>query len=238
MHPHPSPNFDTRGGQAIDMLVLHYTDMFNWRDALTRLADAQARVSAHYLVNEEGDVYKMVEEENRAWHAGESHWRGNANINSRSIGIEISNPGHSHGLVPFPEKQMQAVTALCHDIVTRHAIPARNVVGHSDVAFLRKDDPGELFDWKRLAKAGVGVFPFDAKKLTGSELRREDTGTDVMKLQTSLANWGYGLKLDGRFGEKTEKCVIAFQRHYRPTEISGIWDNECAGLLAALHGLV
>jgi N-acetylmuramoyl-L-alanine amidase len=238
MIPHPSPNFDARSAQSIDMLVLHYTDMFNWKDALTRLSDPEARVSAHYLVNEDGEVYTMVDEANRAWHAGESAWRGHSNINTRSVGIEISNPGHSHGLVPFPEKQMLAVVELSKGIVNRHSIPGRNVVGHSDIAFLRKDDPGELFDWPRLAKAGVGVFPFEAKHLTGSELKREDTGTDVMKLQTSLANWGYGLKLDGRFGEKTEKCVIAFQRHYRPQEISGIWDNECSGLLAALHGLV
>lgn len=238
MHSRPSPNFDSRSAQPIDMLVLHYTDMLYWQDALTRLCDPEARVSAHYLINEEGEVYQMVDEGNRAWHAGESSWRGHANINTRSIGIELSNPGHSHGYTPFPDAQMRAVTELCADIVKRHAIPPRNVVGHSDVAFLRKTDPGELFDWQRFAKAGIGVFPFAAKSMMGSELKREDTGTDVMKLQTSLANWGYGLKLDGRFGEKTEKCVIAFQRHYRPAEVSGIWDNECSGLLAALHGLV
>lgn len=238
MHSQSSPNFDARNGHVIDMLVLHYTDMLHWQDALDRLCDPATKVSAHYLVTEEGEVYRMVEETERAWHAGESSWRGHANINTRSVGIEVSNPGHSHGLVPFPDAQMRAVTELCRDIVTRHAIPPRNVVAHSDVAFLRKTDPGELFDWPRLAKAGVGVFPFEARPLTGTALRREDTGTEVMKLQTSLANWGYGLKLDGRFGEKTERCVQAFQRHYRPAEISGIWDNECSGLLAALHGLV
>ena len=229
---------DSRNGQPVDMLVLHYTDMVNWRDALARLSDPETRVSAHYLINEEGDVYQMVAEEMRAWHAGESYWRGASNINARSIGIEISNPGHSGGLTPFTDAQMVSLTALAHGIIARHAIPARNVVGHSDVAFLRKMDPGERFDWKRLAKAGIGLFPFDARSMTGHALKREDSGTDVMKLQTSLANWGYGLKLDGRFGEKTEQCVIAFQRHYRPQEISGIWDSECAGLLAALHGLV
>ena len=238
MHSHPSPNFDPRGGQPVDILVLHYTDMVNWRDALARLSDPASKVSAHYLINEEGDVYQMVEEGMRAWHAGESSWRGHANINARSIGIEISNPGHSGGLTPFTEAQMVALIALAQGILSRHAISARNVVGHSDVAFLRKTDPGELLDWRRLANAGIGVFPFDAKPLTGADLKRSDTGKPVMKLQTALANWGYGLKLDGEFGEKTEKCVMAFQRHYRPAEISGMWDNECAGLLAALHAAV
>lgn len=234
----PSPNHDSRHDQAIDMLVLHYTDMLSAEDAVTRLCDPASKVSAHYLVDEKGEVFKMVKEDERAWHAGESAWRGSANINARSVGIEIANPGHGHGYVPFPDAQMVAVTALAKEIIERHNIPARNVVGHSDVAFLRKTDPGELFDWQRLAKAGVGIFPFDAKAHSGSELQRGDKGKEVTRLQTSLSNWGYGLKLDGDYGEKTEKCVIAFQRHYRPTNLDGRWDNECAGLLAALHGLV
>ena len=235
---HPSPNHDSRHAQAIDMLVLHYTDMLSADEAIARLCDPAAQVSAHYLVGEAGQVASLVDESQRAWHAGESSWRGNANINARSIGVEIANPGHSHGYVPFPEAQMQAVERLCREIIERHRIEAHNVVGHSDIAFLRKADPGELFDWARLAKAGVGIFPFAAKPVLGSGLKRGDAGKPVIRLQTSLANWGYGLKLDGEFGEKTEKCVVAFQRHYRPANISGVWDDECAGLLAALHGMV
>ena len=239
MHQHASPNFDSRNAQPVDMLVLHYTDMLNWQDALARLCDAEAKVSAHYLITESGEVHALVEESNRAWHAGEASWRGASNINTRSVGIELSNPGHSHGYTHFGQAQMLALIDLARAIVARHNIPARNVVGHSDVAFLRKQDPGELFDWRRLAQAGVGVFPFDAVKLTaGAELKRGDSGKPVIKLQTSLSNWGYGLKLDGDFGEKTEKCVVAFQRHYRPKTIDGVWDAECAGLLAALHALV
>jgi N-acetylmuramoyl-L-alanine amidase len=239
MHSHPSPNFDSRNGQPIDMLVIHYTDMLNWQDALARLCDKEAKVSAHYLITEQGEVHPLVAEGDRAWHAGESSWRGQANINTRSIGIELSNPGHSEGYIPFPDAQMQALIELSRGILERHPIDARNVVGHSDIAFLRKSDPGELFDWKRLAQAGVGVFPFDVQKLTaGADLKRGDSGKPVIKLQTALANYGYGLKLDGDFGEKTEKCVIAFQRHFRPKIIDGVWDSECAGLLAALHGLV
>lgn len=235
---HPSTNFDDRGGQPVDMLVLHYTDMLSTDAAIAQLCDPAARVSAHYVVSEAGEVATLVEESQRAWHAGESSWRGHANVNARSIGIEIANPGHSHGYVPFPAVQMQAVTALCQEIIARHAIPPRNVVGHSDVAFLRKMDPGELFDWPGLARAGVGVFPFEAQPMVGSDLVRGDNGKKVIRLQTALANWGYGLKLDGDYGAKTEQCVIAFQRHYRPADIRGVWDDECAGLLAALHGIV
>ena len=234
----PSPNHDSRGEQPIDMLVLHYTDMLNCDEAVARLGDAAAKVSAHYVVAEGGEVYQLVEEGERAWHAGESHWRGHNNINARSVGVEICNPGHGNGYVEFPLRQMKSVMKLAQEIVARHAIPARNVVGHSDVAFLRKSDPGELFDWQACARQGVGIFPFEARPLMGPEHKRGDKGKEVMRLQTALANWGYGLKLDGEYGEKTEKCVLAFQRHYRPGKLDGVWDNECAGLLANLHSLV
>lgn len=237
--PYPSPNFDARPpGAAIDTIVLHYTDMESAEAALKRLADAQAKVSAHYLVGEDGAVYRMVEDAKRAWHAGESYWRGVRGVNATSIGIEIDNAGHSHGTPGFPEVQMEAVLALTRMLKETHGIADRNVIGHSDIAFLRKQDPGEKFDWAWLARHGVGVFPFTAKPIHGPELAKGDSGTAVMKLQQSLANWGYGLKIDGRFAEKTEACVIAFQRHYRPEGVTGLWDNECAGRLAMLHAIV
>lgn len=233
-----SPNHDSRQGQSIDVLVLHYTDMLSCDEAVARLCDEAAQVSAHYVVAETGEVHALVPEEQRAWHAGESHWRGNNNLNARSIGIEICNPGHTHGYQPFAPRQMKSVIQLSQEIIARHGIPARNVVGHSDIAFLRKIDPGEWFDWQGCAKNGVGLFPFEARKLSGPQLSPGDKGKEVMRLQTALANWGYGLKLDGDYGEKTRKCVEAFQRHYRPANLDGVWDNECAGLLAALHGMV
>ena len=233
-----SPNFDTRHGQAVDMLVLHYTDMLSTDAAIAHLCDPESKVSAHYVVSEAGEVIALVDEKERAWHAGEDYWRGMSNINARSIGIEMANPGHSNGYVHFPEAQMQSVIALCKEFMARYEIPPRNIVGHSDVAFLRKMDPGELFNWSRLARAGVGLFPFHAKPMVGSEQKRGDNGKKVIRLQTALSNWGYGLKLDGDYGVKTEQCVIAFQRHYRPDNIDGVWDDECAGLLAALHGMV
>lgn len=232
---HRSPNFDDRKDSVVDMLVLHYTDMLTTKDAVAQLCNPDSKVSAHYVVAEDGEVFALVDEDKRAWHAGESHWRGVNSVNSRSIGIEVSNPGHSNGYRPFPELQMQAVIELCHGILARHNIPPRNVVGHSDVAFLRKMDPGELFDWPRLARAAIGMFPFHANPVMGSELKRGDNGKKVIRLQTALSNWGYGLKLDGDYGPKTEMCVTAFQRHYRPGNVNGEWDDECAGLLAALH---
>ena len=234
----PSPNADSRHDHPVDTLVLHYTDMLSAEAAITRLCDPESKVSAHYVIDEEGEITQLVDESLRAWHAGESSWRGHSGINSRSIGIELANPGHSNGYTPFPELQMQALIELCHGILARHAIPPRNVVGHSDVAFLRKMDPGELFDWPRLARAAIGVFPIGARPMLGSALTPGDNGKTVIRLQTALANWGYGLKLDGDYGPKTEACVTAFQRHYRPANIDGSWDDECAGLLAALHGMV
>lgn len=235
----PSPNHDPRPhGAGVDMIVLHYTDMETAEGALERLCDAEAQVSAHYLVAEDGRVWQMVEEGQRAWHAGESHWRGVNGNNANSVGIEIANRGHDHGYPDFTAVQMEAVLELCRGIKARHGVADRNIVAHSDIAFLRKVDPGEKFDWAWLAKQGVGVFPFDARPIAGVRFVRDDTGTNVMKLQQSLANWGYGLKIDGLYGEKTEACVRAFQRHYRPGEVTGVWDEECAGRLAMLHALV
>jgi N-acetylmuramoyl-L-alanine amidase len=233
-----SPNYDSRNGQPVDMLVMHYTDMRNCEDAVARLCDPETRVSAHYVIAKTGRIFQLVAESERAWHAGESFWRGQTNINARSIGIEISNPGHSEGYTAFPAAQMAAVVALSQSILARYTIPPQNVVGHSDVAFLRKQDPGELFDWPALAKAGVGFYPDHARPLIGPVLRPGEKGKEVMRLQQSLYNWGYGLKIDGEYGEKTKLCVIAFQRHFRPTILDGVWDNECAGILAALHGMV
>ncbi len=235
---YPSPNYDSRHDQPVDMLVLHYTDMLTAEEAIQRLCDPEAKVSAHYLISEAGEITQLVDESMRAWHAGESFWRGHQGVNARSIGIELANPGHSNGYVAFPEAQMESLITLCQQIITRHAIPPRNVVGHSDIAFLRKMDPGELFDWPRLARAAVGLFPFAARPMLGSGLACGDKGAAVVRLQTALANWGYGIKHDGHYGPKTEQCVIAFQRHYRPSNIDGVWDDECAGLLAALHGMV
>lgn len=154
----PSPNFNERpDGAPIDMIVIHYTDMETGEAALSHMCSPDAKVSSHYMIEEDGRIFQLVEEEKRAWHAGVSAWRGRVNLNDYSIGIELCNPGHSHGYYPFPEAQMQALAALCKGIMARHPVPPENVVGHSDIAPGRKQDPGPLFDWEWLKRAGVGV---------------------------------------------------------------------------------
>jgi N-acetylmuramoyl-L-alanine amidase len=219
MRNHYSPNFDSRDGHEIDTIILHYTGMESAGLALHRLCDASAKVSAHYVVDEDGTIFKLVDEGDRAWHAGVSYWRGNSNINQRSIGIEIVNPGHEFGYRPFPEAQMQAVRELCSDILTRHKIPARNVIGHSDVAPARKQDPGELFDWKFLAGHGIGLFPATGE----SSATRHPS--------SALEQYGYDTA-------DLPQAITAFQRHFRQNNISGKWDGECAKLLAALLKMI
>lgn len=202
------------------MLVLHFTGMESATEALARLCDASAKVSAHYLIDEDGDVVGLVEEEYRAWHAGVASWRGANDINARSIGIELVNPGHEFGLTPFPKPQMRALEELALDIVARHAIAARNVVGHSDVAPRRKQDPGELFDWLRLHRAGLGLWPLNPRPCV----------LDAEQAIKILAAIGYET-------DDLTSTLIAFQRRYRPSKMDGVLDEETAGLLRGLADL-
>lgn len=212
MIPKPSLNFDERTS-SIDMLVLHYTGMRTGAEAIERLCNPESKVSAHYVVEEDGRVFTLVPEEKRAWHAGRSYWRGKEGLNDCSIGIEIVNPGHEFGYRPFPKEQMEAVIKLCKEILSRHAIPARNVVAHSDIAPARKDDPGELFDWAWLAKEGIGLYP---------EPHAQPTG-DYLKM---LEEYGYDTRSD--------RVILAFQRHFTPHHLSGEWNAECSATLSAL----
>ena len=224
MQVRPSPNCNSRPqGAPIDMLVLHYTGMPEAADALDRLCDPATKVSSHYLIDENGAVHALVPEDRRAWHAGVSFWRGETDVNGRSIGIELSNPGHDFGYRPFPETQMAALIELAGDIIARHPIPARNVVGHSDIAPRRKIDPGELFDWPRLAAAGIGLWP-DGAAGQGAEENPEDDPAAL------LAAIGYGT-------EELQATLSAFQRRYRPARFDGIADAETLGLLRAVCDL-
>ncbi len=216
--PVPSPNQDARPWPVIDHLVLHYTGMPSAEAALARLCDPVAKVSAHYVVDEDGTVYALVEEARRAWHAGVSFWRGVRQLNDVSVGIEIVNPGHEWGYRAFPPAQMAAVTALCRKILARHEIPARNVVGHSDIAPDRKQDPGELFDWPALARHGVGVWT-EAAGVAG------DVAAD-------LAAIGYDPALP------EAAVVTAFQRRFLPGQVSGHVDKATAARAAAVRALV
>ena len=209
----PSPNHDSRGGAAVDMLVLHYTGMTSGAAAMDRLCDPAAKVSAHYTIDEDGTVYAHVAEDRRAWHAGISHWAGVDNLNACSVGIELVNPGHEYGYRAFPDAQIAALIELCQGILSRHAIPAARVLGHSDVAPARKDDPGELFPWEALAKAGIGVWPQGMNRELGP---------------VALTRYGYDPNAP------QDKVITAFQRHFRPAKLNGEWDDECAALLAGL----
>lgn len=230
----PSPNFNERVGEGVpDMLILHYTGMQTGEAAMARLTDPAARVSAHYTVEEDGTVFAHVDEQLRAWHAGVSSWRGHTDINSRSIGIEIVNPGHEFGYRAFPEAQIEAVIALSHGILSRHGIAARNVVGHSDVAPARKEDPGELFPWAHLAQQGIGLWPVP-RPVTGETLAEGASGAAVAGLQRALHSYGYGLEVTGVFDAATRLVVVAFQRHFRPSRLDGVADGETQALLDAL----
>lgn len=222
----PSPNHDARPeGQPVDILLLHYTGMLSAGAALARLCDLEAKVSAHYLVEENGQVWRLVPEERRAWHAGVSYWAGARDINARSIGIELANPGHEFGYRLFPEPQMAALEALATGILARHPIPPHRVLGHSDVAPARKQDPGELFGWSRLARAGIGLWP-----RTGAAGRE----WSIAAWQQALARFGYEVPPSGRLDQPTRLALAAFQRHFRPARIDGKPDAETAGFLADL----
>lgn len=220
---HPSPNHEPRRSEAVDMLVIHYTGMRDGASALGRLCDPAAKVSAHYLIEEDGTIFSLVPESERAWHAGASFWRGDTDVNSRSIGIEMVNPGHEFGYRPFPRVQMDSLIELCIRILARHPIPPRNVVAHSDVAPARKEDPGEFFDWPRLKSYGIGLWPF-----TGSERAEVPEPHQLAKM---LNEFGYDTG-------KLNAAITAFQRHYRPAQVDGTADFETVGRLVRLLGLV
>lgn len=213
-----SPNWDERA-LPVSMVVLHYTGMRSAEDALERMCDPKAKVSAHYMIDTEGTVTNLVPEEKRAWHAGKSYWRGVTDINSASVGIELVNPGHEWGYEPFTDDQMNSLLPLLADIIDRYDIPRANVVGHSDIAPSRKEDPGELFDWGRLAQLRLAMATPKAK----IALFYDNPGAFYLALE----RYGYDIS-DGR------AVVRAFQRRWRPSLIDGEIDGECAAILFEL----
>lgn len=236
----PSPNHDARpDGVPIDMLVLHYTGMRTGAEALDRLCDPAAKVSSHYVVEEDGQTFALVPETRRAWHAGLSWWRGHAGLNDRSIGIEIVNPGHEWGYRDFPAAQIDALIPLCQAILSRHPIPPRNVVAHSDIAPSRKQDPGERFPWAQLAAAGIGLWPGEAPAAV-DEVKPITPGGDgdgVRALRATLRRIGYQVAPDGPADAPLATVVTAFQRHWAPHRTDGVADGRtrwAAGRVAAM----
>lgn len=234
----PSPNHDARHAEArVELLLLHYTGMATAEAALARMCDPESKVSAHYAIDEDGTVYELVPEDRRAWHAGEAAWRGVTDVNGLSVGIELVNPGHEFGYRKFPDAQMEALATLAADIVARHRIPPRHVLGHSDVAPLRKTDPGELFDWPRLAAAGVGLWPFTEAAIGMSDGPTLDAGARepaVAAAQDLLSRYGYQITRSGMLDEETMAVLSAFQRHFRPARIDGRLDTETVERLITL----
>jgi len=235
LHTHRSLNFGSRkpvdGATAVRHVVLHYTGMQNAAQALGRLCDPAYSVSAHYLVDEDGTVYALIDETERAWHAGVAFWNGVRDINSTSIGIEIVNPGHEYGYRPFPEAQIKALLGLVSDIHNRHQLSAMSILGHSDIAPGRKQDPGELFPWDRLAQHGLGIWP------------EPRSGMPDVPIWTALSAIGYAIPggegsdiLDPATGEKD--VITAFQRRFRPEKVDGALDAETIARIQAVASLV
>jgi N-acetylmuramoyl-L-alanine amidase len=231
----PSPNHGPRAaGKPVDILLLHYTGMASEERALSWLRDPASHVSSHYFIFEDGRVAQLVDEAERAWHAGRSVWAGETDINSRSIGIELAHPGHEFGYRAFADPQIAALVALAPGILSRHPIPPRRVLAHSDVAPARKEDPGELFPWRQLHEAGIGHWVEPAPIVAGPACRRGDSGDTVITLHKRFRQYGYGLDDESEFGAETEAVVTAFQRHFRPERFDGIADVSTIATLDRL----
>jgi N-acetylmuramoyl-L-alanine amidase len=227
MIDHPSPNFSKRPpGFDVDILLFHYTGMESCEAALERLCDPESKVSAHYVIDEDGTVYAVVPEDAVAWHAGVSCWEGKIGMNQRSIGIELVNPGHENGYRDFPQAQMDAAIELAKGVLDRHPIPKRQVLAHSDVAPMRKQDPGERFDWKGLSAQGIGLWPkqTDVEPIKGA----------VKDIQIALRTIGYCIPVDGEDTEIYRAMLACFQRHWHPRKCDGKADKDTRRMLAAV----
>ena len=225
----PSPNFENRPPSvSVNLLLFHYTGMKSASEAIARLCNPNSKVSAHYLIDEGGNIFSLVEENKRAWHAGVASWNDDVDINNISVGVEIANPGHEFGYSRYPERQMVAVETLSIDIIKRHSIRAARVLAHSDVSPSRKCDPGELFDWERLAAAGIGIWPKMLPVSVDFEIG------SIRQCQKQLKMIGYSLKVTGVLDECTRDTILAFQRHWLPNRLTGKFDVETVWRMESL----
>lgn len=214
IHPFPSANFNERNpDKKISLIILHYTDMLNAQSALDLLCRKESNVSAHYLISDDGRIYQLVNNSNRAWHAGVGFWQGETDINSISIGIELDNPGHTNGLKDYPEKQLLSLVSLLSNLCTEFNISKECVLGHSDIAPTRKRDPGEHFPWGWLQQQGFGI------KL--AKTLQRPISTLLTDVQLTLGSIGYYCPQTKDLDDHTRAVITAFQRHFTPKEITG-----------------
>jgi len=223
-----SPNFDQkkRSNKSIKLLVIHYTGMQSERESIIKLCNTKSKVSSHFVINQSGKIYRLVQDDQIAWHAGKSCWGKYKNLNKNSIGIELVNKGHEFGYTNFKKKQLLSLIKICKRLVKKYRIKKKNIVGHSDIAPLRKIDPGEKFPWKQLAKKNIGIW-HDYRSSLLRKFRRIKifTRQDKVKFVKNLNNIGYCVSVKKRFF--FVKTVKAFQRHYRKELINGLPDKEC-----------
>ncbi len=259
IHDAPSPNHNARPtGADIELVVVHFTGMESAEAALHELTRLGSGVSAHWMIEEDGTIFRLVPEERRAWHAGLGSWRTWHDVNAVSLGIELVNPGHDFGYRPFPEPQIEALEELLADVFQRHGLRPCDLIGHSDLAPERKEDPGELFPWERLARSGFGIWPDavldypdsglgvmeDFEESIGDESNRTACGLDpddlresVRDLQERVRAIGYGVETNGVYDALTEAVVAAFQRRFRPASVDGYADPETRALIRAVAQL-
>ena len=223
-----SPNFDKkkRSKNSIKIIVIHYTGMQSERESIMRLCNPRSKVSSHFVINQYGTIYRLVEDRHIAWHAGKSCWGRYRKLNKNSIGIELVNKGHQFGYANFRKKQLLSLIKICKRLIKKYRIKKRNVVGHSDISPLRKIDPGEKFPWKQLAKKNIGIW-HGCKSSFLRKFRKIKISTkkDKIKLVKNLKKIGYCFPINKKsFFIKTMK---AFQRHHRTELINGLADKEC-----------
>ena len=231
-----SPNYDDRES-SINIVVIHYTGMKSFEEALGHLCDSSSKVSSHYLINSNGDVYLLVDEDKRAWHAGVSFWSGDDDVNSSSIGIELVNPGHEFGYESFSESQMTSLEVLIKSLIRSYNIPLYNIVGHSDIAPLRKKDPGELFNWKRLADKNLSIWPEKLSINSFKSINFGDKNESVLQVQEFLSEIGYKITKDGFFNQETKLVISAFQRRFRSHKVDGLLDSETGVMVQSIYDL-
>ena len=223
-----SPNFDKkkRSINSIQIIVIHYTGMQSERESINRLCNPASKVSSHYFINQKGRVFRLVRDRYVAWHAGKSCWSKYKNLNKNSIGIELVNKGHQFGYNNFTKKQILSLIKISKKLIKKYKIKKENIVGHSDIAPLRKNDPGEKFPWRKLSIIGIGIWnscnPKLLKKYRGKNVLKKSDKAQFIK---SLNKIGYRFIGNGIFTFK--KIISAFQRHHRTQLINGILDKEC-----------